>query len=481
MKTTLVALAVLVLAPAREAGSQAPARSDLQHKLEACQVAGVKDPALCGHYEVPEVRGAEGSRRVKLNIVVLPATTDSIAGDPLVFLAGGGVVPATRYAGFLTRAFPTLRQHRDILLIDQRGTWNSSPLACEPGPGPASEDGAASIRSCLDDLTKRADLRAYSTAAAMDDLDAVREWLGYRTISLYGVSYGTKAAQVYLKQHPQRVRSVVLYGVVPLSAPTQLDLAANAQRTLERVFALCATDATCQAAFPSLGVELDSTLARLARAPATASLERSGAPAQTIEVTDRMLRDVVQTMLGSARSIERLPRLIHAAYGGDYRSVGRVALGDGPLSLPPAPRGVFFSILCAESIPLIEPSRVAPATAGTFFGATPVQSQIDACAEWPRAALPAGFWEPARADVPVLAITGDLDPITPPSYGELVTSSLRNARHIVIPNRSHGDVDPCITTLFERFLIDGGAGGLDTSCAAVQAPLRFATDITVPR
>lgn len=403
------------------------------------------------------MRGVDGSRRLALNIVVLPATTDSVASDPLVFLAGGGVVPATRYAGFLSRAFSTLRRHRDILLVDQRGTWNSQPLSCEPG----------NAHQCLESLRSRADLRGYSTAAAMDDLDAVRDWLGYPMLSLYGVSYGTKAAQVYFKRYPQRVRAAVLYGVVPLSAASQLDLAASSQQSLDRVFAMCAADAACQAAFPRLAAEFDSLLTRLGNAPG------AGAPEP---ITDRMVRNVVQEMLGSARSIERLPLLIHLAYLGDYRAVAEAVFGgDGPPPPPPAPRGVFWSILCGESIPLIDASAIARATAGTFFGDAPVRSQLDACADWPRAELPVGFWELAQASVPVLAISGDLDPITPPRYGELVVGRLGNARHLVVPNRSHGDVDPCITGMFEQFLVAGGPAGLDTRCAALPAPLHFVT------
>jgi pimeloyl-ACP methyl ester carboxylesterase len=202
-------------------------------------------------------------------------------------------------------------------------------------------------------------------------------------------------------------------------------------------------------------------------------LARPDGEAQTVTVTDRMVRDLVQTMLGSARAIARLPIFIHSAAGGDYGPIARAVAAEGPPPPRPAPRGLFLSILCGESIPLIHPDSVAAATAGTFFGAAPVRSQMDACARWPRSELPAGFWEPARAGVPVLVISGDLDPITPPSYGEHVASQLPNARHLIVANRSHGDVDPCITGLFERFILAGSASGLDTTCTAAPAHLGF--------
>ena len=126
------------------------------------------------------------------------------------------------------------------------------------------------------------------------------------------------------------------------------------------------------------------------------------------------------------------------------------------------------------------PDEIERATNGTFFGSFPVRWQMQQCAYWPRAALPQGFLEPVQSSVPVLAISGDLDPITPPRYGESVIRGFMNGRHIVVPNRSHNDVDPCITGLFESFLIAGSAAGLDTSCVGLPRPLRFATSPAPP-
>jgi len=449
-------------------------RPELEAKLRRCVVPGVPDSVLCGRLEVPEDRSAPGGRKVSLNVVVVPATGDSVRSDPLVFLAGGGVAPATRYAGFLARAFPRLRRDRDILLVDQRGTWGSQPLACD-GAEPLADAAAAlaSLRRCRDSLASAADLRMYTTAIAMDDLDQVRAWLGYDRLNLYGVSYGTKAAQVYIRQHPDRVRAAVLYGVVPLALPTQLDLAASAQATWARVCRACAADSSCRAMTPDLKRDLDTLLAQLALRPMrVTTFGRPGSP-RTIDVTDRAVRDLVQGMLGGSRPIERLPYLVHAAATGDLKPIGQ-ALGDdgGP---PAPPRGVFLCILCSEAMPQVDATAIEKATRGTFFGDFPVRWQLRQCAEWPRGPLPAGFWRPVSANVPVLAISGDLDPITPPRYAESVIRGFPSGRHVVVPNRSHNDVDPCITSLFESFLIAGSSTGLDTSCASLPHPLRFAT------
>ena len=452
-------------------------RLQFESKLQACAVPGVDDSVLCGHFEVPEDRSKPDGRKISLNVVVVPATGDSVASDPLVFLAGGGVAPATRYASFLSRAFPRLRQHRDILLVDQRCTWGSQPLACSGTTAVnAMRDSAAwfaALRRCRDSLRTVADLRMYSTSIAMDDLDAVRAWLGYDRINLYGVSYGTKAAQVYIRQHPDRVRAAVLYGVVPLAQPAQLDLAPSAQRTFVRVCRQCAADSACRTVTADLKRDLDTLLAQLARRPMRVTTFGQPGTPRTIDITERAVRDLVQSMLGGSRSIERLPYVIHSAATGALGPIGQ-ALGDegGP---PPPPLGVFLCILCGEAMPQVDVSTIERATSGTFFGSFPVRWQLRQCEGWPRASLPKDFWRPVSASVPVLAVSGDLDPITPPRYGAGVIRGFPNGRHIVVPNRSHNDVDPCITGLFESFLIAGTAAGLETTCVMLPQPLHFAT------
>jgi pimeloyl-ACP methyl ester carboxylesterase len=448
-------------------------------KLHACRVQGLDDSVLCGRFEVPEDRARPEGRKLSLNIVVVPATGDSVASDPLVFLAGGGVAPATRYAGFLSRAFPALRRTRDILLVDQRGTWNSGALPCDVGVPQDTAAAMAALRRCRDSLATKADLRFYTTPIAMDDLDAVRAWLGYTKLNLYGVSYGTKAAQVYMRQYPDRVRAAVLYGVVPVSAPTQLDLAASSQASLRLVFRACDDDSACHAAFPQPAAELDSVLARLEAAPVRIPVDGSRTDNAVViqEVTARTARDLFQGMLGSARAIERLPWIIHSAYTGDLKPIAQAIFGD--LGPPPPPRGVFLCILCSEAMSQVDAAAVEPATRGSFFGDFPVRWQLRQCSEWPRGPLPKGFWQPVSANVPVLAISGDLDPITPPRYGSSVARAMHGT-HIMVPNRSHNDVDPCITGMFERFLIAGTAEGLDASCASQPRPLRFATSAGAP-
>ena len=164
MKKAPLAALLLVLPMNALAGVSKPPGHNVAGKLEPCHVAGLDEEVRCGRYDVYENRAARNGRRIGLNIVVLPAKGPEIARDPLVFLAGGGFAPATRYAGFLAEAYARLRQQRDVLLVDQRGTGGSNPLECDLSTDPTSPDNRdesrflAAVRRCRNALESKAEI-----------------------------------------------------------------------------------------------------------------------------------------------------------------------------------------------------------------------------------------------------------------------------------------------------------------------------------
>jgi pimeloyl-ACP methyl ester carboxylesterase len=426
-------------------------------KLQPCHVPGVDEEVRCGRYEVYENRAARSGRKIALNIVVLPATGSRATSDPLVFLAGGGVAPATRYAAFLGNAFPHLRKQRDILLVDQRGTGGSNPLDCDVTFDRMSAEYReetrfrASVRRCRAQLESKADVRLYTTPLAMDDLDDVRAWLGYSRLNLYGASYGTSAAMVYVRQHPTRVRTVTLQGVVPLDGRMWIEIPRSTEEVLQRVFA------ASTAQFPRFEHELRSLTKRLAQKPEAG-------------IDDVVLRDFVFKMLYSAERIRDLPLLIHLADQGDIQPLASKIAVKSDSEIP---KGVYFSIVCSELIPQFDARDVSAAVAGTFLGGFRLEREIDACDEWVRGPLPPRFFAPVTSNVPALVMNGELDHLTPPRYGQHVAQSLPRARHIVLPRRGHNDVDECITGMIEAFIAAGDAARVDASCLAKTDELSF--------
>lgn len=464
--------------------SQTPATSHqqltLDQKLGRCRLPDIDEELFCGQYEVYEDRAARKGRKIALNIVVLPATTDQRAPDPLVYLAGGGVLPATEYVAFFARRFAELRQQRDILLIDQRGTGKSNPLPCDLRAAldrsePLNESRYfGAIRNCRKELESKADLRLYTTALAMDDLEEIRRWLGYTQLNLYGLSYGTKAAQVYLRQHPVRVRVIVMHGVVPINSSMWSDTPRLAQDALDRVFDDCSRQEKCHDAFPNLKHEFDSLLRRLSEKPVKLKIAPPNSGQQVeISIDDQSLREFVYGAMTSANSIRSLPLLLHLAYQENYQPLAQRLIPGGR----GVPRGVFLSIACGEAISLIDLKRIPKVTKNTFMGEAPVRRLVATCKEWPRGRLPENFWKPAKSSIPVLILTGALDPTTPPHYAESVARTLTGSRHLVLSNRSHNDVDPCVTKLIEAFVIKGKTDSLDVSCVEDVPELEFATKL----
>jgi pimeloyl-ACP methyl ester carboxylesterase len=442
-------------------------RGRVQFRL--CGNAALTNDALCGKYEVYEDRVARTGRKISLNIILLPASSAKAAPDPLIFLAGGPGAAATSYA--VEKSMNGLRRNRDVVLVDQRGTGSSNPLNCPPTGSREDMRGyfrdvfpAESIKSCRAQLEKIADLKLYTTSIAMDDLDEVRAALGYDRIDLYGGSYGSIAALVYVRQHQDRVRSMAIFGIGPPGAKIPLSFAKGVQDSMDRLFADCAADQACHAAYPNLVEEFKQVLSRFDKGPVevTATNVYTG-QAQQVTVTRDAFVDGIRQLLYVPAASAGLPVLIHLGAQGDLGPLVATAFQVVQQIDSRIARGMQFSVLCAEDIPFITEEDVKKTSANTFYGDARVRPAMKACAEWPRANVPASFLAPVKSDVPALLVSGGLDPVTPPWLAKTVAQTLSRGRLIVIPNATHTSYE-CVENLVADFIDKGTAEGLDASC-----------------
>src|SRR5579872_2599631 len=263
----LLALAIL-LAPAagaREARAGAPAKvapRSYASRLTACKIPGETGEvdAFCGLHEVWENRAAKQGRKIHLKVVVLPSLAAAPKPDPVFFFGGGPGEAITTDAGFA--AGNPLRRDRDLVFVDQRGTGQPDKLECQLGGHDDDLQSylgemfpVAAVRECEERLAKDHDLTLYTTDLAIDDFDEVRAWLGYGRINVAGGSYGTRAAQVYLRRHPGSVRTITLVGAAPMDEPLSLSHAEAGQRSLDLLFDWCEKDAACHGKFPEVRQE----------------------------------------------------------------------------------------------------------------------------------------------------------------------------------------------------------------------------------
>jgi pimeloyl-ACP methyl ester carboxylesterase len=457
--------------------------------LEPCHLKApglpVRLPADCGIWTVPEDRSRPDERKIDLRVAVVRAVSRSPAPDPLVFLTGGPGQAATESYPALHPAFRRVNRDRDIVLVDQRGTGGSNALRCPETDGldPALFDESAVapwVEECLSAL--HGDPRFYTTAIAMDDLDEVREALGYETVNLYGVSYGTRAALSYMRKYPSRVRAVVLDGVAPPTEALGLDVARDAQRALDVMMARCASEPPCRGAFPDLKEDLDRLLLRLAE-PVSVSLRhpRSGAMV-TLPLAREMAAYAIRLLSYSQETQSLIPVVLDAAASGDYQPLAAQFLLTTAQVQETVAEGMSLSVVCAEDFPFYEPSLIQEKNRDTYLGEMSTQSLARVCPLWPRAAIPDDFKNPVRSEAPVLLLSGEADPVTPPENAELVRAELgKGALHLVAPGQGHVVIHRgCIADLAAEFIEASSHEGLDTSCVARIAPQAFFVDFNGP-
>lgn len=479
--TALIALAAL--------GQAAPAPGAAL-ELEDCQLSGPFGlrhvEARCGTLAVPENPADPNGRRIELFVAVVPADSPNPLPDAVTLLAGGPGQAATEAYASLPGAFAELNAKRDILLVDQRGTGNSHPLDCpiEPdelwAPEVDRESVQQAARRCLDGFEEM-DPRFYTTPIAMDDLDRVREALGYEQINLVGVSYGTRAAQVYLRRHPERVRSVVLGGVVPMTEPLGLAHAANLDAALDAVFDRCAASQPCHEAFPEPGVALQTLLERLWVAPQQVAFAHPRTGEWTeLPFSALALGGAVRMLSYTPDGQALLPLLIHDAHAsGRLDRLAAQALMVSDSLMEQLSRGMELSVLCAEDEPFY-PAHWQP-PADSVMGAALVKYARWACEVWPRGDIPADYHEPVESDAPVLLLSGEFDPVTPPAFAEKTMAGFSNARHLVLPGQGHALLGRgCTGRVMADFVQEAGFESLDTECLENLGPMPFFVDFTGP-
>jgi pimeloyl-ACP methyl ester carboxylesterase len=406
-----------------------------------CPPPLAKAHAKCETVTVAEDPAKPDGRKIALNVIVIPAIKKK-AGEPAMFhLEGGPGIAATNAAFFYVGPGRVYREHRDVVLFDQRGTGKSNPLRCpaleKRGPlvemYPVDE-----VKACRESLEKTADLTQYSTDRAADDVEAVRHALGYARIDLWGLSYGTRLAQVYMKRYPSSVRRVLLAGFVPLDYRTPLSHAVNAQRVLDLLFYKCERDAACAGKYPLLRDDWSSVMQ---------SAKAGAVPAGPFA-------EAVRNLMGTAASQRKLPADIHAAREGRFaKDSSEFALGE------------YFSIVCSEAAPRIRDLDVAQMTAGTFLGEYRVAQERNACANWPTYDVASSFYDPPKSGA-VLVMSGEMDATAPPDWAYEFCAKLPHCQVLLFPDLGHGPFDldqwehgECWDDIAAKFLASGRVEG----------------------
>ncbi|HEX6903744.1 MAG TPA: alpha/beta fold hydrolase [Thermoanaerobaculia bacterium] len=446
-------------------------------KPHPCRVPGSEQDVLCATYPVWENHETKKGRKIGLNIVILPALGPDKQPDPIFEFGGGPGQAITEFGGYYPK---DLRQKRDVVLIDQRGTGRSNPLQCSFYGEPVDFRRAAgdlfpidAVRKCRQELEKRADLTQYTTTASADDLNEIRRWLGYDKINLSGGSYGTRMAQVYWRRYPETVRSVVILGVARQGSYIPLAHAYAGQRALDLLLAECASQPECRAAYPDTKADLKAIKERIDKGVTVTVTNTRTGEKQEVRPTWGLIAEGIRfLMYGQAAG--SLPLQIRKAAQGDLAPLVQMSIERRLGITEGLYFGMNFSVTCAEDLPYITEEMIREKTAGTYLGDYRIRQQKAVCEVWPRGGIPADYHELVRSDVPALLISGDRDPVTPPDLAEETARHMTNHLHVIVPRGSHGGDSECIANLVRDFIDRASVKGLDSSCVAnIYGPVKF--------
>ena len=466
------------------AGTQAVAAAI---ETEACRLSSrwlATVSAQCGTLTVPEDPANPDGRQIELFVARIPALSGTPQPDPLLLISGGPGQATTDLYLALRGAFEPIRRDREIIWLDQRGTGRSARLSCpttdvQDLDTATLDELAALVTDCVTALN--ADPRYYTTSVAVGDLEQLRLSLQLTEWNIYGISYGTRVAQHYLRRYPEHTRAVILDGIVPAELALGPAIARNAQDALEEIFARCASQPLCAQRFPVLGERLTTLLARLLEQPRAVEMSDpiTGKP-ETLTLSDRHLQAVVRLMSYAPLTTALLPLLLSEAHDGNYAPLTAQAYMmidelDRTISFP-----MHNSVVCTEDVPFYRDADLL-GLEETYLGNTIIDALTTVCSVWPAGVLDSDLKAPLVSDRPVLLLSGAADPVTPPAYGAQVLENLGNARHLIGPGQGHGLAGVgCVPRLMRRFLEDLDPQGLDDDCLQRERPSPFFLDFTGP-
>jgi len=453
-------------------------------------------PVVCGFVVVPEDHNDPHGPTIKLAVAVVKDDSEDHQPDPVILLAGGPGEKVMQNALAVAMAFGPIRTNRDFIIFDQRGVGLSEPaLECpeweqelydlldEAEPAVILQRSFDALMDCRDRLVNEGhNLSAYNTTQSAADVDAIRAALGYDQVNLWGGSYGSFLAQAAVRDHPEGVRSAVIESVWPLETSFFVEATTTVPNAILRLIDTCAADEACDSAYPNLEQVLFDTIDQLNAEPLPITVMN---PLDGQNYDALLTGDAVRGNLVSALYltplIPALPQAIYDVYNGDYELMTQLT-SQKLIFYEAMSRGMTYSVVCAEDLIGQTPDDLLEIEL-----ALPEQLRSDVepdlvieygifgiCENWPVEEADPSFKEPLVSDIPTLILEGELDPVTPPEYGQLVASHLSNAYFFEFPGFGHAgeSTSECALSITAAFIEDPTTQP-DAACMAEMPGLAF--------
>ncbi len=471
MKNLLCFTALMVMLPL--AMAQEPDFKEVDCFLTDCSKWNDNENVLFGKLNVPENRELEGSPILSLAVVILKSESSKPEMDPIIYLDGG---PGGNTLKMIDRFYNHyLRENRDIILMNFRGLGYSEPDFCKWLEGEifnliASDKSAEEMSQkkmqitaqCFEELLDRGvDLNQYNNRTVVQDLEDLRMALGIQEWNLYGISYGTRLAQTYMRDYPEGLRSALLDSPVPVDFPLPGSEIRSYRAALKDFFANCQKDNKCSAQFPDLESDFYRTIKTLKEEPFKIPFKH--APGGFFHVNYHDAHLTFHQLLYMRDYYPVLPWLVQALDRRDYRAFIPLIhfLHNRSMNISNAmyTLGVYhdYGLLTdfqknADDYP--KPDALA------FFDSQQLIYEKMNYIELDSAEI-----FPFVNKVPTLILTGSTDPITPPLFGELVMDYLDNSLWLDFPGTGHAvSLGPDCAREITVAFFGNPIGNLDRGC-----------------
>ena len=460
--------------------------------LDECRInAGPGFPGIkarCGTMWRPENPDDPASPEIELRVAVVPALNLSPEPDPVVPIAGGPGQGTVEFYAAMRGAFEPLRRNRDILLIDQRGTGESSRMDCPIDDEALLFETDASldetlkfISECLEELPH--DPRFFTTSVAITDIEAVRVALGYTKLNLYGVSYGSRVAQHFARRYPDSTRTVVIDGVVPPQIALGPEIATESQKAVASILARCAEDPDCGTRFPDIEATFASVVSTVREAPVDIEVPHPNTGrTEALSFGETQFASAVRLLAYNPATIALLPLFIHEASEGNWVPLGAQYLMTVLRMTDALALGMHNAVMCTEDMPFLDHTTIDyPAIDASYMGSFQLEALEAMCEVWPAGPIDDEFKVPLASNLPFLLLSGDADPITPPRYAELAAVDLGNALHLIGRHQGHGQIAVgCTSNLVADFVAAADPGAIDDACMERNFIMPFFLDFSGP-
>ena len=393
-----------------------------------------------GWLHVPENRKRKNSDLIRIPFIYTRDTTlVQPSFSPVLVMSGGPGNGSLHMANGMTRS--VWGAHRDILVMDQRGTGFCEPSLRCPEISEALDLGYSlglcreeidslywlGVRDCYDRLmSDQIDLSGYHTLESVEDMEELRRLLDIPKWTLYGMSYSCNLMTAYAQLYPNRVEALILDSPLPHEVQYDEEAPLTMDSLLKRTLNYYKAPEDTYDRFTQKIMSLDGRTFQLNR------------DSTTICYTSAALIDLVINAMSDHSSLAEVPAIVESIIQGDPTGIEGMLLNRSGRTWQS--KGMRYSLWIAEELSEQSQSRIEKAYREVSwlnhyplndisFKTTDKWSVQSMYEEW--------SWPDGKYDGPALILSGELDPWTPDWYGKIMIKTVPNAQHKIYPEKSH--------------------------------------------